>query len=128
MHVFKGGRLADLRKSAGLSQEKLARKLDVSQQSVGRWENGNAEPSIGHLFALADIYGVTLDELLDRPSPSAAIGGDGDIDALTGTVALDQDEDTVTMKAEDFARLTAALRRISAAAKIIDGIIYKDGK
>lgn len=53
-----------LRKQAGLSQEDVAQKLFISRQSVSKWENGGAEPGIEHLIALADLYGVTVDELV----------------------------------------------------------------
>ena len=53
-----------LRKERGLSQEDVAQKLFVSRQSVSKWENGNAEPGVENLKALARLYGVTLDELM----------------------------------------------------------------
>jgi len=56
--------LQHLRKEAGLSQEEVAGKLFVSRQSVSKWENGAAEPGIESLKALADLYGVTVDELV----------------------------------------------------------------
>ena len=56
--------LQRLRKEKGLSQEDVAQKLFVSRQSVSKWENGNAEPGVENLMALAKLYGVTLDELV----------------------------------------------------------------
>ena len=56
-------KLQDLRRDAGLSQEEVAGRLFVSRQSVSKWENGQAEPGVENLKALADLYGVTLDEL-----------------------------------------------------------------
>ena len=56
--------LQRLRKEKGLSQEDVAQKLFVSRQSVSKWENGNAEPGVENLIALAKLYGVTLDELI----------------------------------------------------------------
>ena len=56
--------LQRLRKEKGLSQEDVAQKLFVSRQSVSKWENGNAEPGVENLKALARLYGVTLDELV----------------------------------------------------------------
>ena len=60
--------LQRLRKKAGLSQEDVAEKLFVSRQSISKWENGNAEPGVDHLKALARLYGVTLDELMENES------------------------------------------------------------
>ena len=68
--------LQRLRKEKGLSQEDVAQKLFVSRQSVSKWENGNAEPGIKDLTTLADMFGVTLDELVGRAaSDSPAVPG-----------------------------------------------------
>ena len=57
-------RLTDLRKAHGLTQEELAEKLDVSRQAISKWERGDASPDTDNLIALANIYGVTIDELI----------------------------------------------------------------
>ena len=54
----------DFRKKSGLSQSQLAKKLNVSQQSISQWENGTREPSIEMLKKLAEIFGCTIDELV----------------------------------------------------------------
>ena len=54
------------RKRAGLSQEALAEKLNVSRQSVSKWETGAAEPELSKLRALAAAFGVTADWLLSE--------------------------------------------------------------
>ena len=61
--------LQRLRKAAGLSQEDVAKKLFVSRQSVSKWENGGAEPGIDNLKALANLYEVTVDELVGNCGP-----------------------------------------------------------
>ena len=64
MNVETAQRLADLRRSKGLSQEGLARKLGLSRQAVSKWETGAADPSTANLLALAKLYGVSAEELL----------------------------------------------------------------
>jgi len=59
-----GKRIAELRKKKGLKQETLAEKLAVSPQAVSKWENDQTCPDIGLLPLLAEILGVTVDELL----------------------------------------------------------------
>ena len=54
------------RKQAGLSQEALAEKLNVSRQAVSKWETGAAEPELSKLRALAAAFGVTADWLLSE--------------------------------------------------------------
>ena len=56
--------LALLRRSAGLSQEQLAERLDVSRQSVSKWESGVCLPELTTLDALCGLFGCTLDLLL----------------------------------------------------------------
>ena len=46
------------RKKAGLSQDALAEKLDVSRQAISKWENGEAVPETGKLPGLAKMFGV----------------------------------------------------------------------
>lgn len=58
-------KLIALRKKAGLSQQELAEKLDVTRQAVSRWEVGTALPTTENLLALRKLYGVTLDYLVD---------------------------------------------------------------
>lgn len=64
-----GENLQRLRKSAGLSQEEVAGRLFVSRQSVSKWENGQAEPGVENLKALAALYGVTMDQLTGMAPP-----------------------------------------------------------
>lgn len=57
-------KLYELRRAAGLSQEELAEKLNVSRQAVSKWENGAAQPELSKLVELSRLYGVSVDELL----------------------------------------------------------------
>lgn len=58
-----GQKLIRLRKKQGLSQEELGRRLDVSRQTVSKWEAGASYPDFERLILLADFFGVSLDEL-----------------------------------------------------------------
>lgn len=55
-----------LRKREGLSQEELAEKCQVSRQAVTKWEMGESTPSLDKLVCLADLYNVSLDEIVGR--------------------------------------------------------------
>lgn len=60
-------RLKELRATKpGLTQLKLAEIMNVTQQSVGKWESGDNAPSLDALVHIADFYGVSTDELLGR--------------------------------------------------------------
>lgn len=73
-------KLQNLRKAAGLSQEQLAERLNVTRQAVSKWETGEGKPDIDNLLPLARLLNTTVDYLLDDgadepkteiPQPSA---------------------------------------------------------
>lgn len=59
-------KLQNLRKAAGLSQEQLAERLNVTRQAVSKWETGEGKPDIDNLLPLAKLLGTTVDYLLDE--------------------------------------------------------------
>ena len=60
-----GKKIKQLRFKAGLTQERLAEKLGIGAQSVSKWENAVAMPDITMLPLLAEIFGVSIDDLFD---------------------------------------------------------------
>ena len=71
MNIKLADRLVELRKEHKLSQEALAEKLGLSRQSISKWERAEASPDTDNLIALAEVYGITLDELLGKNEPKA---------------------------------------------------------
>lgn len=59
-----GGYLAMLRKTKGMTQQAAAEQLGVSNKTVSKWESGGGFPDITVLPALAELYGVTADDIL----------------------------------------------------------------
>lgn len=57
-------RLHELRKQKGLSQEELANLLNVTRQTVSKWEAGDSTPDLEKLAALGEAFGVSLDMLV----------------------------------------------------------------
>ncbi|MBQ7099797.1 MAG: helix-turn-helix domain-containing protein [Oscillospiraceae bacterium] len=57
------------RRELGLTQEGLAQRLGVTNQAVSKWESGQSCPDIALLPQLADLFGITLDELFGREAP-----------------------------------------------------------
>lgn len=66
-----GSFLAALRKAEGMTQRELAERLGVSDKTVSRWERDDGQPDLSVIPVLAEIFGVTCDELLrgQRASP-----------------------------------------------------------
>ena len=53
-----------LRTSKGMSQDALAEKLFISRQAVSSWENDRTQPDVDMISKLAEVFGVTVEELL----------------------------------------------------------------
>ena len=57
-------RLKEERRKAGLTQESLARQMDLSVSTIVKWEHGHMKPSFDNLSKLKEILGCSLDELM----------------------------------------------------------------
>lgn len=85
--------LVSLRKRAGLSQEDLANAIDVSRQTISKYETGAAEPSLARLTKLSAFLNVSVDQLVAQPlapvsaTPATSSTGLMIKSALTGTLS-----------------------------------------
>lgn len=61
-------KLITLRKQQGWSQEELAQRLDVSRQSVSKWESSQSTPDLPKLIAISELFGVSCDYLVKEGS------------------------------------------------------------
>jgi len=68
-----GKELQYRRKSNNLTQEQLGKILNVSRQTISKWENNRSFPDIENLIWLCDIYEISLDELVGRKNISYEI-------------------------------------------------------
>lgn len=59
-------RLSEIRKEKNISQLKMALDLNVSQNTISRYETGEREPDLKMLIRIADYLNVSLDYLLER--------------------------------------------------------------
>ena len=65
-------KILSLRTQRGMSQDDLAEKLEVSRQSVSKWETAQSTPDLDKIIKLADLFGVSVDQLVregERPQP-----------------------------------------------------------
>lgn len=67
-------KLKDLRRQAKMSQEKMAEKLRVSRQAVTKWETGAGVPDIENVKAIASLFDISIDELLESEERSRQKG------------------------------------------------------
>ncbi|MBR3751022.1 MAG: helix-turn-helix domain-containing protein [Clostridia bacterium] len=70
-----GATISMLRKKSGMTQEKLALKLNVSNKTISRWESGKGYPEITLLPSLASVFGVTVDHLLSGERRGITVAG-----------------------------------------------------
>ena len=70
-----GSYLAALRKGAGMTQQEVADRLGVSNKTISKWESGGGFPDIAILPALAELYGVTADDILAGETVRGTTGG-----------------------------------------------------
>ena len=59
-------RIRELRLEKNLTQSELAKAINTSQRNIGRWENGENEPTASFLIALANYFQISIDYLLYR--------------------------------------------------------------
>ncbi len=67
-------KILSLRTKRGMSQDDLAEKLEVSRQSVSKWETAQSTPDLDKIIRLADLFGVTVDQLVrDGEAPRTQV-------------------------------------------------------
>lgn len=105
-------KIINLRKKSGMSQEDLAGKLNVSRQSVSKWESAQSIPDLDKIIQMSSIFGVSTDFLLkdeiELEDTSALV--DTEPDSVTRRVSMEQ--------ANDFIK-----RRHKNALKIATGVL-----
>lgn len=103
-----GERLYELRKEKNISQEELAELLDVSRQSISKWENDKAYPEMTRLLFMSNYFGVSLDYL------------------MRGTLTEERIPNTeLTYKAKNLATVwNSFISNLSASQRILVMILY----
>lgn len=105
-----GEKLSVLRKRKGYTQDDVAERLGVTPQAISKWENDASCPDIMLLTAIADMFDVTVDDLLRGETAPAAVMVPAErrksIDDMVLRILVKDDEDTVKVN------LPMALARI----------------
>ena len=77
-----GTTIAALRKKYGYTQAELAEKINISNKTVSKWENGLGFPDITHLPMLAKVFGVSVDDLLSDKKSGIVVAGNMILDVV----------------------------------------------
>ncbi len=88
-------KLIELRKKNGMSQEQLAEKMNVSRQSVSKWESASSVPDLNKIIVLSDIFNVSTDYLLkdeieELPSKDVSYSVDLPNDVSVRSVSMEE--------------------------------------
>lgn len=74
-----GNKVQQLRKLSGMTQEQLAEKINVSRQTISKWESGGTSPDLESIVKISKLFQVSLDSLLMEGDISAANKNDEQI-------------------------------------------------
>ncbi|MEE0266188.1 MAG: helix-turn-helix transcriptional regulator, partial [Acutalibacteraceae bacterium] len=112
------------RKQKGFSQEELANRLNVSRQTISKWEIGDSTPDLEKLVAISDLFDVSLDSLVkgkeeepqraDEPVKSELVS------VLNEKVLTSENK----VKAKNILKIIAIIAGIVIAVDAISMIIY----
>ena len=124
MNAF-GNFLYLLRKERSMTQQELADRLGITNKAVSKWETGEAFPETAQLVPLADVFGVTVDELLrgeraartEDAAPQAA-------PMSAQNVPKTQSADTMSESDPRVWRRTRAVILIAAACVVLFAFVY----
>ena len=94
-----GKKLSNYRKLLGLTQQQLGERLNLSAQAVSKWENDLAEPDLTTLKALAGLYSVSVDELLNTDDDN--LHGYGQNSQASATIDAEKVAETVASAIDD---------------------------
>ena len=103
-----------LRKQKGLSQDELGSKLNVSRQTISKWELGETTPELEKLIALSDFFQISLDELVmgakERESTKIELSRKSNLEIIIDSI--------------DREKVKISTKKISKVVLIIIGVIF----
>ena len=115
-------RLYQLRKQRGFSQEELASRLNVSRQTVSKWEIGDSTPDMEKLVAMSELFDVSLDYMImgKEEPPQAAAPKSERVSTLNEKVLTQENK----RKAKNALKIAGIIAGVIVAVDAITMIIY----
>lgn len=118
-------KLYELRKQKGFSQEELANRLNVSRQTISKWEVGESTPDMENLVAISELFEISLDELVLNKVPEEA---DTSAQVVKSDFYSDIKENVLTdenrKKAKKGLKIAAIVLGIIVLIDLISFVIY----
>lgn len=117
-----------LRKQKGFSQEELANRLNVSRQTISKWEVGESTPDMEKLVAISDLFEVSLDELVLDKTPEEPVKAESSEQIVRSEFYSDIKENVLTddnkKKAKKGLKIAAIALGVFVLIDIISFIVY----
>lgn len=114
-----GGFIAALRKAEGMTQKQLAEKLKVSDKTVSRWERDETSPDLASIPVIADLFGITADELLRGELSSARRSSIPEPQSVSYTGEIREKRNLINVVKTRYAVRAGAALTIAAAGLLI---------
>ena len=102
-------KIIEQRKKNGWSQEELAEKMDVSRQSISKWESAQAVPDMGRVVRLSQLFGVSTDYLLKDELEQADPALSEEPDRSLRTVSMEEASAFLRVREENAARVSVGV-------------------
>ena len=121
-------KLYSLRKQKGFSQEELANRLNVSRQTISKWEVGESTPDMENLVAISELFEVSLDELVLNRTPEVPEKAEPSEQIVRSEFYSDIKENVLTddnkKKAKKGIKIAAIALGVFVLIDIISFIVY----
>ena len=102
-------KIIELRKKSGWSQEELAEKMDVSRQSISKWEGAQSVPDMGRIVRLSELFGVSTDYLLKDDMEREELIQVGTADETVRMVSMEEANAFLNIRAGNAVRVAVGV-------------------
>ncbi len=119
-----GENIQKLRKEKGLSQEELGQKLLVSRQTVSLWEKDQTVPTIDNLMRLKDIFGTSVDQILEGDTKAETALNKNSLDTICASLAYAMGIEPPKMAANANFELTNYIDKVFDGEKADRVVMY----
>ncbi|KEI86082.1 helix-turn-helix domain-containing protein [Clostridium botulinum] len=113
-----------MRKQKGLSQDELGSKLNVSRQTISKWELGETTPELEKLIALGDFFEISLDELVMDVKAKESIKTEPLVMNRFETIIDSIDRENVKMYTKKISKIVLIIMVVILAIDLISMIVY----
>lgn len=117
-------KLYSLRKQKGLSQDELGSKLNVSRQTISKWELGETTPELEKLIALGDFFEISLDELVMDVKAKESTKTEPLVMNRLETIIDSIDRENVKMYTKKISKIVLIIMILILAIDLISMIVY----